>query len=325
MTDQIDIAPRTRKVSDSAVGEITEKQITIATSSGEITVDISDAEKCDLWIFGYGSLVWKPNFEYNQQLVGSIQGFKRRFWQGNSYHRGNSSRPGRVATLVPKPTTDLNNNPELRTKIQDPPGEEEDALDYTTWGVAFQLLGREQILAAINHLNMRETQLGGYDIVMTEFTPQMKDSGENPNPVPSIPSMVFMATTQNPIYLGPSSSMEISKEICQASGACGTNVEYLLKLCQWQKSYVPNVKDTHLTNLETHCLHIMKDVIQEQQNTRCSSPARVSSTTNWLDEQWVMSYIYMRRRGSEGLKCSCHQDHSQNPKDFFGPLGMHYS
>ena len=57
MADQIDIAPRTRKVSDSAVGEITEKQITIATSSGEITVDISDAEKCDLWIFGYGSLV----------------------------------------------------------------------------------------------------------------------------------------------------------------------------------------------------------------------------------------------------------------------------
>merc|ERR1712071_363835 len=196
----------------------------------------------------------------------------------------------------------------------------------TTWGVAFQLRGKVQILEAINHLNMRETQLGGYDIVMTDFYPQIpfvNAFGEHEPP--SVKVMVFMATVENPIYLGPVSSMKMSQEICAASGVCGTNVEYLLKLCQWQKSYVPKVKDTHLMNLETHCLHIMKDVIQEQQTTRCSSPAKVSSTTNWLDEQWVMSYIYMRRRGSEGLKCSCHQDHSQNPKDFFGPLGMHYS
>lgn len=317
----MDIAPRSRKVSDSAVGEITESQITIATNSGEILVDISNPETCSLWIFGYGSLVWKPNFEYNQQLVGSIQGFKRRFWQGNSYHRGNSKHMARVATLVPKPTTDSNNNTELKAKTQDPPGEEQDELDYTTWGVAFELRGKHQILAAINHLNMRETQLGGYDIVMTEFTPQIQDNETEPT---SIPSMVFMATTQNPIYLGPASSLQIAKEICDASGTCGTNVEYLLKLCQWQKSYVPKVKDTHLTNLETHCLYIMKDVIQEQLDTRCSSPGRQSSTTNWLDEQWVMSYIHMRRRGSE-LKCTCHQNEAQDPKDFFGPLGMHYS
>lgn len=325
MTDQIDIAPRTRKVSDSAVGEITDKEITIVTNSGEIVVDISDPENCDLWIFGYGSLVWKPNFEYHKRLVGSIEGFKRRFWQGNSYHRGNSKHMARVATLVPKPTVDINNNPE-KSKIQDPPGEEEDLNAYTTWGVAFQLLGRTQILEAINHLNMRETQLGGYDIVMTDFTPQIKDQTESDDKSvkKGIPVMIFMATTQNPIYLGPASSTKIAQEICEASGQCGTNVEYLLKLCQWQKTYCPDVTDTHLTNLETHCLYIMKDVIQEQQNIRTTSPARVSSTTNWLDEQWVMSYIYMRRKGS-GLKCTCHQDESQNPKDFFGPLGMHYS
>lgn len=325
MTDKIDIAPRTRKVSDSAVGEITDKEIHIETKSGTILVDISDTEKCSLWIFGYGSLVWKPNFEYNQQLVGSIQGFKRRFWQGNSYHRGNQKHMARVATLVPKPTNfDNNNNPEANeeylAKIRDPVNEEEDALDYTTWGVGFKLLGKEQILAAINHLNMRETQLGGYDIVMTEFKPQIEPHDMSDGP---IQAMVFMATTQNPIYLGPASSQKISQEICQASGACGTNVEYLLKLCQWQKSYCPKVRDTHLMNLESHCLYIMKELIEQQQNVRCSSPARQPSGTNWLDESWVMSYIYQRRKGSSP-KCTCHANETQKPKDFFGPLGLHY-
>jgi len=319
MTDQMDLAPRSRKISDSAVGEITDKKIMIDTKSETIEIDISDVENCSLWIFGYGSLVWKPNFEYHSQLVGHIKGFKRRFWQGNSYHRGTPENIGRVATLIPQPSLDDNNNEVLQQKIRDPEGEEADANEYTTWGVAFQLLGKKQILDAINHLNMRETQLGGYDIVMTNFYPKI-DMGDD---FSDTNAMVFMATVENPIYLGPSTSMKISQEICSASGACGTNVEYLLKLCKWQKSYVPDVRDTHLTNLETHCLYLMKDLIEEQQNVRCSSPARQPSSTNWLKESWVVSYIDLRRKGSH-IQCSCHQNEAQNPKDFFGKLGPHY-
>lgn len=46
-------------------------------------------EKRSLWIFGYGSLVWKPDFEYKRSKVGYIQGYKRRFWHGDNFHRGN--------------------------------------------------------------------------------------------------------------------------------------------------------------------------------------------------------------------------------------------
>lgn len=42
-----------------------------------------------LWIFGYGSLVWKPDFKYKQSKVGYIRGYKRRFWHGDNFHRGN--------------------------------------------------------------------------------------------------------------------------------------------------------------------------------------------------------------------------------------------
>lgn len=44
--------------------------------------------KSSLWIFGYGSLVWKPDFKFKSSQVGYIQGYKRRFWHGDNFHRG---------------------------------------------------------------------------------------------------------------------------------------------------------------------------------------------------------------------------------------------
>lgn len=52
----METASRSRKISDSAVGEITNDNIKIETSTGTIDVDISDEKNCELWIFGYGSL-----------------------------------------------------------------------------------------------------------------------------------------------------------------------------------------------------------------------------------------------------------------------------
>eukprot|EP00897_Mesotaenium_endlicherianum_P008343 jgi/Mesen1/7537/ME000391S06776 len=54
-----------------------------------------------LWIFGYGSLVWRAGFEYDRRMPGYIKGYQRLFHQGSTDHRGTPEAPGRTVTLEP--------------------------------------------------------------------------------------------------------------------------------------------------------------------------------------------------------------------------------
>ncbi len=56
-----------------------------------------------VWLFGYGSLIFKADFPFIERRAASIANWTRRFWQGSHDHRGTELAPGRVATLVPQP------------------------------------------------------------------------------------------------------------------------------------------------------------------------------------------------------------------------------
>ena len=148
------------------------------------------------WIFGYGSLIWRPAFEFAERRVGYVEGFERRFWQGSTDHRGVPEAPGRVVTLVP-------------------------TSEATCWGVAYRVSPDERD-TVFTDLDVREK--GGY--ARSEVTVRVPDSEP-------LRAVTYMATPENPNYLGPAPLAEIVSQIRRSSGPSGANTEYVLRLAEF--------------------------------------------------------------------------------------------
>src|SRR6476661_4514902 len=55
--------------------------------------------KGDLWVFGYGSLMWSPGFSYIQKARGRIHGYHRALCILSTRYRGTKRKPGLVMGL----------------------------------------------------------------------------------------------------------------------------------------------------------------------------------------------------------------------------------
>jgi glutathione-specific gamma-glutamylcyclotransferase len=149
----------------------------------------------DTWVFGYGSLVWRPAFAFEERRPARLDGFARHFYQGSTDHRGVPGAPGRVVTLV------------------------EDAASGCP-GVAYRVAPahREEVLARLDH-----REQGGY--VRLEAPVVLEDVGE------PVRALVYYAVEGNPEWLGPAPLLEMAAQVRRAAGPSGTNLEYLLRLC----------------------------------------------------------------------------------------------
>ncbi|XP_073281166.1 gamma-glutamylcyclotransferase 2-3 isoform X1 [Primulina huaijiensis] len=162
-----------------------------------------------MWVFGYGSLIWKAGFRYDDRLVGFIKDYRRVFYQGSTDHRGTPEFPGRTVTLEPA-------KGEVCVS----------SYSLSPWGVAYKIIHKEDQETALEHLEVREKQ---YD--KKAFVNFYIESSVSTPAVSSV--MVYIASADkklNKNYLGPASVEEIAVQILKAEGPSGPNRDYLFKL-----------------------------------------------------------------------------------------------
>src|SRR6187431_2704878 len=54
----------------------------------------------DLWVFGYGSLIWRPDFDFAEQRPARVHGWHRALKMWSRINRGTPERPGLVFGLL---------------------------------------------------------------------------------------------------------------------------------------------------------------------------------------------------------------------------------
>ena len=151
-------------------------------------------EAADLWVFGYGSLMWKPGFVFEEVRRATLVGYRRCFCIYSTHHRGTAARPGLVLGL-------------------DRGG--------TCHGLAFRV-APEQRSATLAYLAEREQINGVYRDVLAPVTL------DGPAPRQEVFALAYIVERCHPSYTG---RLGLASQACLIRGACGIsgpNLDYLV-------------------------------------------------------------------------------------------------
>ena len=152
-----------------------------------------DASEGDLWVFGYGSLIWRPGFDFVERVPARLIGEHRALCVYSFVHRGTPEKPGLVLGL-------------------DRGG--------ACRGVAFRIAEKNRA-ATVAYLRAREQVTSVY----REVTRSVWLENEARQRVGAIAYVVDRGHVQ---YAGRLSLAEQLRHVMQGHGQSGANREYVI-------------------------------------------------------------------------------------------------
>ena len=146
----------------------------------------------DLWLFGYGSLMWRPDFAYMDRSPARVQGYHRSFCLWQRRYRGNRYNPNLMLAL-------------------DAGG--------SCCGVAYRVAA-PNVAAKISATWRRELVGNGYRPRWVTARTERA----------SLPALAFVANRENAErYTGRLPDEVVARYIAEACGEGGSGAEYLLE------------------------------------------------------------------------------------------------
>lgn len=145
-----------------------------------------------MWVFGYGSLLWKPGFNVAERRVASLEGYRRSFSMLSVTHRGTPECTGLVLALDADVGSVCDG---LALRVAS--GEEDETLAY-----------------------LRERELVTAAYLERHVTVALDDGRE-------IEALTYIIDPEHAQYCGDLSLEEQAQRIARAEGRMGPNSEYL--------------------------------------------------------------------------------------------------
>lgn len=151
------------------------------------------APEQDLWIFGYGSLMWDPGFHFAEVRLAELQCYQRRFTYRTTMGRGCPEQPGLMLSL--------------------------EHGSGSCAGLAFRI--------AADHVEVESAIVWRREMIRGGYRPTLLPVS---TPQGDINALAFAPNRAHPDYVGELPMHETAAMIACGFGVLGTNRQYLVNL-----------------------------------------------------------------------------------------------